>query len=65
MMYGQLIDGNIIPVPNPLMAARSRVYNPSAEQYAALGCPLRVMQIFRAHALFTSYFSFPYRVTGA
>ena len=37
MTYGQLIDGNIIPAPNPLTIGRSRVYNPAREQYAAHG----------------------------
>ena len=37
MTYGNLIDGNIIPAPNPLVVGRSRVYNPAREQYAAHG----------------------------
>lgn len=37
MTYGKLIDGSIIPAPNPLTIGRSRVYNPTREQYAAHG----------------------------
>ena len=36
-MYGKLIDGNIVPAPNPLHINRGMVYNPSAYLYASVG----------------------------
>lgn len=37
MTYGKLINGNIVPAPNPLPVGGSRVYNPSAALYVAHG----------------------------
>ena len=36
-MYGKLINGQIIPAPNPLHVNRGMVYNPSAYLYASVG----------------------------
>lgn len=36
-MYGKLIDGNIVPAPNPLHVNRGMVYNPSGYIYESVG----------------------------
>ena len=36
-MYGKLINGQIIPAPNPLHVNRGMVYNPSGYLYSAVG----------------------------
>lgn len=37
MQYGKLIDGHLVPAPNPLHVNRGMVYNPSGDLYAAVG----------------------------
>ena len=37
MIYGRLIDGAIIPAPDPLTVDGDQVYDPTREQYAAHG----------------------------
>lgn len=36
-MYGKLINGQILPAPNPLHVNRGMVYNPSGYLYSAVG----------------------------
>lgn len=36
-MYGKLINGQIVPAPNPMHVNRGKVYNPSAYLYASVG----------------------------
>ena len=36
-MYGKLIDGNIVPAPNPLHVNRGMIYNPSGYIYESVG----------------------------
>ena len=36
-MYGKLINGQIVPAPNPLHVNRSMVYNPSGYIYESVG----------------------------
>ncbi len=36
-MYGKIIDGNLIPEPNPLVVGRYKIYNPKEEDYKAQG----------------------------
>lgn len=37
MQYGKLINGQIVPAPNPLHVNRRLVYNPSGDLYASVG----------------------------
>lgn len=36
-MYGKLIDGNIVPAPNPLHVNQNMIYNPSGYIYESVG----------------------------
>lgn len=36
-MYGKLINGAVVPAPNPLPQDGKRIYNPTDAQYAAAG----------------------------
>ena len=36
-MYGKLINGQIVPAPNPIHVNRGMVYNPSGYLYSAVG----------------------------
>lgn len=37
MQYGKLINGNIVPAPNPLHVNRGMIYNPSGYIYESVG----------------------------
>lgn len=37
MQYGKLIDGQIVPAPNPIKVNNGRVYNPSGYLYESIG----------------------------
>ena len=39
-MYGKLINGRLVPAPNPLHINRGLVYNPSSYLYEAVPPPL-------------------------
>ena len=41
-MYGKLINGRLVPAPNPLHINRGLVYNPSSYLYEAVGYRLVV-----------------------
>ncbi len=36
-MYGKIIDGKLIPAPNPLVVGKYKIYNPKPEDYTAQG----------------------------
>lgn len=37
MAYGKLVNGRLVPAPNPLPVRNGEVYNPSGYLYAAVG----------------------------